>query len=77
MRLYADKGMVSPFMPLLLSFLPQLQGKFDEMVAAADEQTAFILQMVMTMLGLEKFTDLDTVWNENTADFAVGLGFQK
>ena len=24
-----------------------------------------------------KFTDLETVWNENTAEFAVGLGFQK
>ncbi len=33
--------------------------------------------MVMGILGLEKFTDLETVWNENTAEFAVGLGFQK
>lgn len=77
LRLYADKDMVSPFMPLLLSFLPQLQAKFDEMIAAADEQTAMMLKMAMMLLGLEKFTDLDTVWNENTADFAVGLGFQK
>ena len=77
LRLYADKGMVSPFMPLLLSFLPQLQAKFDEMVAAADEETAFYLKIAMNLLGLEKFTDLDAVWNENTDEFAVGLGFQK
>ena len=77
LRLYADQEMVSPFMPLLLSFLPQLQSKFDELVAAADEQTAPLLRMVMALLGLEKFTDLDAVWNENTAEFAVGLGFQK
>lgn len=77
LRLYADKEMVNPFMTLLLSFLPQLQSKFDEMVAAADEETATMLNIVMTLLGLEKFTDLDAVWNENTAEFAVGLGFQK
>lgn len=77
LRLYADKEMVSPFMPLLLSFMPTLQNKFDEIIAAADEQTAPLLKMVMALLGLEKFTDLDTVWNENTDEFAVGLGFQK
>ena len=77
LRLYADKGMVSPFMPILLTFLPQLQAKFDEMVAAADEEMKPLIGMVMGILGLEKFTDLETVWNENTAEFAVGLGFQK
>lgn len=77
LRLYADKGMVSPFMPLLLTFLPQLQAKFDELLKEADAETALYLQMAMGILGREKFTDLETVWNENTAEFAVGLGFQK
>lgn len=77
LRLYADKGMVSPFMPLLLTFLPQLQAKYDELLKEADAETAMYLQIAMGILGLEKFTDLETVWNENTAEFAVGLGFQK
>ena len=74
MRLYADKDMVSPFMPILLSFLPQLQAAFDEAVAA--DETG-MLQLVMAMLGLEKFTDLNDVWYKNTDQFAVGLGFQR
>ena len=74
MRLYADKDMVSPFMPILLAFLPQLQAAFDEAVAA--DETG-MLQFVMAMLGLEKFTDLNDVWYKNTDQFAVGLGFQR
>ena len=74
MRLYADKDMVSPFMPILLAFLPQLQAAFDEAVAA--DETG-MLPIVMAILGLEKFTDLNDVWYKNTDQFAVGLGFQR
>lgn len=32
-----------------------------------------MLGMLTGMLGVERFADLQTVWRDNTADFAAGL----
>ncbi len=70
-HLYIDKAMADPFMEFLLTLMPLVDTKFDEM--AAENQ---MLGMVKYMLGIEKFTDFQTIWNSNTELFELGLNFK-
>lgn len=69
---YVDKDMVATFMPIVFAALPTLQEKFDELVA-----TNPLMNLLLNMLGIQKLTDIETIWNENTASFELGLEFTK
>lgn len=72
--LYADKEMVAPFMPLVLSFTPLLQKLYDTKV---DEDESGILKYVPFMLGISKFSDINDIWNDNTDQFEIDLNFKQ
>jgi len=71
-QISVNKEMVTPFMPVLLAQLPALQVMWDELVAK--DETG-MMGLAMLLIGVPKFTDFITVWNENTADFGLGLFF--
>ena len=73
LKLYVDKEMAKPYMDLILTFMPLLDEKFQE-IAAADETG--MMGMVFLLLGFEKFTDLQTIWADNTDTFELGLCFK-
>lgn len=70
LNLYIDKEMADPFMAVAFKFLPLLQAKFNE--AAASNP---MLMFVPGLLGLQQFTDLETIWNTNTEEFRLGINF--
>lgn len=72
LKFSVDKAMVDPFMPIILDQLPALQVMWEELVAK--DETG-LMGMAMLLIGVPKFTDFITVWNENTADFGLGLFF--
>lgn len=72
LSVYVDQDMVSPFMPILFSLLPALQTEFEKMVVENP-----MLGMLPMLLEIEKLTDIKTIWEENTADFKLGINFTK
>lgn len=68
LKLYADRQMAAPFMEALLGFMPAIDALLEREAAANP-----LLGMLTGMLGVERFADLQTVWRDNTADFAAGL----
>lgn len=70
LKLYVDKEWQKPYMDLIMTFMPLLDEKFQE-IAAADETG--MMGMVFLLLGFEKFTDLQTIWADNTDKFELGL----
>lgn len=72
LSLYIDKAMAEPYMTLIFKFLPILQAKMDEMAA-----TNPMMSMMWGVLGIEKLSDLETIWNENTADFKIAISFDQ
>lgn len=72
LKISVDKKMVEPFMLIILDQLPALQVMWEELVAK--DETG-MMGMALLLIGVPKFTDFITVWNENTADFGLGLFF--
>ena len=72
LSLYIDKAMAEPYMTLIFKFLPILQAKMDEMAA-----TNPMMSMMWGVLGIEKLSDLETIWNNNTADFKIAISFDQ
>ncbi len=70
LNLYVDQEMAAPFMAVAFKFLPLLQAKFNE--AAAGNP---MLMFVPGLLGIQQFTDLETIWNTNTEEFRLGINF--
>lgn len=77
-KVYVDKEMVAPFMTALLPALTPLQAQIDAILADPEQkETAMLIQMAMMMIGVEKLTDIATVWNENTKEFEIALNLVK
>lgn len=77
-KVYVDKEMVAPFITALLPALTPLQKQIDEILADPEQmETGFMIQMVMAVFGIEKLTDIATVWNENTKEFEIALNLVK
>lgn len=72
LEVYVDKAMVDPFMPILFTMLPGLQEQLDKM---AEENP--LIGMLPLLLSLNKLTDIETIWNTNTKEFELGIGFAK
>lgn len=72
LKIFADKKMAEPFMPILISMLPSLQAKLDE-IAQSNES----IKLLTSLLGVEKLTDFGTIWNNNTASFEFGIELKK
>ena len=72
LSVYVNKEMVEPFMSILFAALPALQEQFDEMAASNP-----LMGILPSMLGIEKLTDIETIWKENTNLFELGLEFAK
>lgn len=75
LKLYVDKEMVAPFMAALLPALEVLQKEVDKILKGDDKDTASLIQMGLGMLGIEKLTDIKTIWEENTDAFELSLNF--
>lgn len=72
LEIYVDKAMVEPFMPILFAMLPTLQAELDKM---AEENP--MIGMLPILLSLNKLSDIETIWNTNTKEFELGIGFTK
>ena len=72
LSLYIDKEMAAPFMTILFKFLPVLQAKMDEMAAGNP-----MMSMMYSLLGIEKFSDLQTIWETNTNEFKIAMNFNQ
>ncbi|MDE5650217.1 MAG: DUF4925 domain-containing protein, partial [Duncaniella sp.] len=72
LSLYIDKEMADPFMVIIFKFLPVLQNMMDEMAAENP-----MMSMMYGLLGIEKFSDLQTIWESNTDEFKIALNFNQ
>lgn len=43
--------------------------------AGEDENTIEMIQLVLSVLQIEKLTDIKTIWEENTNEFEISLNF--
>lgn len=78
LKVYVDKDMATPFMTALLPALDVLQVYIDKIMASEDEndkQTAGLIKLAFQIIGIEKLTDIQTIWAENTANFELSLNF--
>jgi hypothetical protein bfra3_18821 len=78
LKVYVDKDMATPFMTALLPALDVLQEYVDQILASEDEndkQTASLIKLALGLLGIDKLTDIQTIWAENTANFELSLNF--
>lgn len=69
--LYVDKGMMEPFMKVLIPLLPTLEAKLGE-VMPEGMSLSMLLSMFFQMDSLTAFGD---IWNNNTTAFELGLNF--
>lgn len=70
LSLYIDKEMAEPFMAIIFKFLPMAQAALDQ--AAASNP---MMSMMWSLLGITKLSDLQTIWNNNTAEFKIAINF--
>lgn len=70
--IYVDKAMVTPFMPVIFSLLPKLQAEFDKLAVENP-----MMGLLPVFLGVEKFTDFETIWKTNTNVFELGIMLKK
>lgn len=79
LSLYLDKGMCDKFVTPLLPLLPLLDQVMEELAKSegpAVLQKLATIKAVFGLLGIEKPSDLGTLWN-NTTEFRIELNFQK
>lgn len=77
--LYLDKAMCDKFVTPLLPLLPLLDQVMEELAKSEDPavlQKLATIKVVFGLLGIEKPSDLGTLWN-NTTEFRIELNFQK
>lgn len=74
LKIYVDKEMATPFITAILPALDKLQVDVDKIIADGGDN-AFLIKMVLGILGIEKLTDIKTIWEENTKDFELSLNF--
>lgn len=70
-----DKALCDPIVKALLPALPKIDVLLEQLVQAENE-TARKIKGVMGFLGLEKPSDLATLWNATT-EFEIALNFTK
>ena len=75
LRIYVDKALCDPIVKALLPALPKIDVLLEQLVQAENE-TARKIKGVMGFLGLEKPSDLATLWNATT-EFEIALNFTK
>lgn len=75
LRIYVDKALCDPIVKALLPALPKIDVLLEQLVQAENE-TARKIKGVMGFLGLEKPSDLVTLWNATT-EFEIALNFTK
>lgn len=76
LKIYIDKEMVAPFITPLLPALDKLQEDMEKIIEAGeDENTIEMIQLVLSVLQIEKLTDIKTIWEENTNEFEISLNF--
>lgn len=75
LRIYVDKALCDPIVKALLPALPKIDVLLEQLVQAENE-TARKIKGFMGVLGLEKPSDLATLWNATT-EFEIALNFTK
>ena len=79
LSLYLDKAMCDRLVTPLLPLLPELDQVVEDLAKSEDPedlQKLATLKLVFELLGVEKPSDLGTLWN-NTTEFRIELNFQK
>lgn len=69
--LYVDKGMVDPFMKVLIPLLPILEAQLGQ----AMPEGLSLSDLLMMFLQVDSLTKLGDAWNNNTTVFELGLNF--
>lgn len=79
LKIYVDKAQCDPFVKSFIPALPLLDQMYEELKKSTDEsdqQTVQMIQLVFTMLGIEKPSDFEGMWNA-TETFQIELNFKK
>ena len=79
LSLYLDKVMCDKFVTPLLPLLPLFDQIMEQLATSEDPeelQKLATIKAVFALLGIEKPSDLGTLWN-NTTEFRIELNFQK
>lgn len=69
--LYVDKDMAEPFMKLLIPLMPVLESQLGQFMPQGI-QLSMLLEM---FFGIDSFTVLGDIWNNNTTAFELGINF--
>lgn len=72
LMLYIDKDNAEILMEVLIYFLPSIQSYIEK--SNIDEST---MSLIMMFLGINSLSDIETIWKENTDQFAFGIRFFK
>lgn len=79
LKIYVDKSQCDPFVKSFIPALPLLDQMYEELKKSTDEsdqQTVQMIQLVCTMMGIEKPSDFEGMWNA-TEIFQIELNFKK
>lgn len=79
LKIYVDKAQCDPFVKSFIPALPLLDQMYEELKKSTDEndqQTVQMIQLVFTMMGIEKPSDFEGMWNA-TENFQIELNFKK
>ena len=79
LKIYVDKSQCDPFVKSFIPALPLLDQMYEELKKSTDEsdqQTVQMIQLVFTMMGIEKPSDFEGMWNA-TEIFQIELNFKK
>lgn len=79
LKIYVDKAQCDPFVKSFIPALPLLDQMYEELKKSTDEsdqQTVQMIQLVFAMVGIEKPSDFEGMWNA-TETFQIELNFKK
>lgn len=77
LKLYVDKAMAAPIIEAVLPALKGLDGVVEEIMADPDNDLGSILGLVFSMIGIEKPSDIESIWKQNTDQFEIAVTFTK
>jgi len=79
LKVYVDKSQCDPIVKSFIPALPVLDKMLADLEASEsedDQQTVQMIKLVLSMLGLEKPSDFEGLWNA-TETFEIELNFTK
>lgn len=76
LKITIDKEMAAPFIEALLPATKTLDELLEAIISDPENENAMLIKMALAMFGIEKPSDLKTIWETNTKEFGIALTFQ-